>query len=67
MKLVLKNCKERLKQLKKVDLNKNGWIKQVSILWNVSHTQVTRYMKLYFSNFLKKAKRRIYAKNSKKN
>lgn len=40
--------KERLELLNNVDLLKFGWVQKVSKLWNVSHSQVRRWIKIYY-------------------
>ncbi len=42
--------KERRDLLLSVDLTKYGWVQKVSILWNVSHTQVKRWIKKYYKD-----------------
>jgi hypothetical protein len=40
--------KERLKLIENVDLSKFGWVKKVSEILNISHTQVRRFIKKYY-------------------
>lgn len=47
-----KEKKERFKDIKSIDVTKFGWIAKLSRLWNVSHTQVRRYIKREFPDIL---------------
>ena len=39
---------ERLEKIKDIDLNKVGWVKKVSKVLELSHTQVKRFIKKYY-------------------
>lgn len=55
-----KKIKNRIDIIKNsgIDFSKFGWIKKVSELLDISHTQVSRWMKKYMSDFWDKCKTR---------
>lgn len=47
-KLLDEEIKNRLNLIKDVDLTKYGWVKKVSEIWGISHTQVKRFIDKYY-------------------
>lgn len=43
-----KEIKERFEQITHIDLTNYGWVGKVAKVWNVSHTQVRRYIEKYY-------------------
>lgn len=46
--LLLEKIENRKEKLNEINLMKFGWVEEVSKKWNVSHTQVRRWMKKYY-------------------